>query len=279
MTYPATVIQVMIASPSDVPDERDAIEKEIHRWNYTHSSTRNVVLMPVRWETHSAPDLGGRPQGLINERILGGCDLLVGVFWTRVGSPTGEFASGTIEEIERHVGNNKPAMLYFSDQPVRMDSVDPKQYAELTKFKQDCYSRGLVSSFENLEDFKTQFRDQLQITLNQHFKEFLGNTSLEIQSKAEPELSDHAKALLKECSKDLGGMILKSAYSGGQFMQTNGKNFTGDVRAFSKWESALDQLVYSGYIKSEGKAFKITNAGFEMADTIDDDIYFKLTQS
>jgi hypothetical protein len=50
--------------------------------------------------------------------------LLVGIFWTRIGSPTGEADSGTLEEIER-VGNaKKPIMLYFSKVPIEPDKID-----------------------------------------------------------------------------------------------------------------------------------------------------------
>jgi hypothetical protein len=39
---------------------------------------------------------------------------LIGVFWTRVGTPTGIAESGTLEEIERVAAEGKLVMLYFS---------------------------------------------------------------------------------------------------------------------------------------------------------------------
>jgi hypothetical protein len=79
LAYRATVIPVMIASPGDVSDERDVVRTVIHEWNDVNASASQVVLSPVGWETHSSPELGARPQELINSRLLGGCDLLVGV--------------------------------------------------------------------------------------------------------------------------------------------------------------------------------------------------------
>ena len=117
MSYQSTVIPVMIASPGDVLEERNVARDIIHEWNYIHSPSTNTVLIPVGWETHSPPDLGGRPQQLINDRVLKDCDLLVGIFWTRLGTPTGESASGTAEEIEKHIAAGKPAMVYFSAKP------------------------------------------------------------------------------------------------------------------------------------------------------------------
>jgi hypothetical protein len=50
---------------------------------------------------------------VINRQVLADCDLLVAIFWTRIGSPTGSALSGTVEEIEKHLKAEKPAMLYF----------------------------------------------------------------------------------------------------------------------------------------------------------------------
>src|SRR5947209_17298538 len=99
MSFAARVFRVLIASPSDVTDERDIAVKTIQEWNDLHSPGRQVVLLPLRWETHSAPEYGRRPQEVINRQIVDHSDLLIGIFWTRIGSPTGEADSGTLEEI------------------------------------------------------------------------------------------------------------------------------------------------------------------------------------
>jgi len=59
------------------------------------------------------PEMSGRPQGIINQRLLKECDLLIAAFWTRIGSPAGVAASGTVEEIEEHLAAGKEAMIYF----------------------------------------------------------------------------------------------------------------------------------------------------------------------
>jgi hypothetical protein len=100
MAYQATVIPVMIASPGDVLDEKRAVREILNLWNDVNSRDAKAMLTPVSWETHAAPDLSGRPQELINQRVLRECDLLVGIFWTRLGTPTGKAASGTVEEIQ-----------------------------------------------------------------------------------------------------------------------------------------------------------------------------------
>src|SRR5437763_1467261 len=124
MSYRADVHRVMIASPGDVLAERQIAREVIHEWNSVHSIDRRIVLMPVGWDTHASPEMGDRAQAIINRTVLADCDLLVAIFWTRLGTPTGVAASGTVEEIEEHLAAGKPAMLYFSSAPVHLDSVD-----------------------------------------------------------------------------------------------------------------------------------------------------------
>ena len=132
----------MIASPGDVAEERDVIRTVIHDWNDVNASISRLMLAAVGWETHSSPELGARPQELINSRLLKDCDLLVGVFWTRLGTPTGKSPSGTVEEIEEHVAAGKPAMIYFSSRPVAPESIDADQYAQVKAIKEKWKSQG-----------------------------------------------------------------------------------------------------------------------------------------
>jgi hypothetical protein len=61
MAFDAKVFRILIASPGDVNDERDLIPEIIEEWNAVNAIHTKVVLMPVKWETHSAPMLGDRP--------------------------------------------------------------------------------------------------------------------------------------------------------------------------------------------------------------------------
>ncbi len=115
MAFGATAYEVMIASPGDVEKERQVVRAAVHEWNAVHSRDRAVVLLPVGWETHATPEMGDRPQAIINKQLLRDCDLLIAVFWTRLGTPTGVASSGTVEEIEEHLAADKPAMIYFSN--------------------------------------------------------------------------------------------------------------------------------------------------------------------
>jgi hypothetical protein len=66
MAYDCRVYRILIASPSDVDDEREIAVRVIHAWNDLHSYGRKLALFPLRWETHTAPDYGSRPQEVVN---------------------------------------------------------------------------------------------------------------------------------------------------------------------------------------------------------------------
>ena len=212
MTYQATVINVMIASPGDVATERQNIKDVVHDWNVVHGQDRRLVLMPLGWESHASPRMGGRAQAIINEQVLENCDLLVAVFWTRLGSPTGESLSGTVEEINKHIGAGKSAMLYFSNAPVRLDSVDEKQYQALREFREECQERGLIETYESIEEFRDKFTRQLTQTIFREFTNLSPLTEDEIQELVDqpqlPQLSKEAIQLLLEASEDHHGTVL-----------------------------------------------------------------------
>jgi hypothetical protein len=101
MPYRALVVKVMVVSPKHCDRQRTLIRALIHEQNVMHSQHRNLVLLPVGWDTHSAPLMGERAQEIINRQVLADCDLLVSTFWTRLGTPTGDSPSGSVEEIRR----------------------------------------------------------------------------------------------------------------------------------------------------------------------------------
>jgi len=62
MAKQVSVLSVFVASPDDVPDERECLEGVIRELNLQWKS-RCVRLELVRWETHAYPGVGFRPPG------------------------------------------------------------------------------------------------------------------------------------------------------------------------------------------------------------------------
>ena len=277
MSYSAVVYKVMIASPSDVSAERSIVREVLSEWNVVNADARQQVLLPIGWETHSVPEMGDRPQALVNKQILKDCDLLVGVFWTRIGTATGEYESGTVEEIEEHIKTGRPTMLYFSSAPVMPDSVDPDQYRRLKQFRLSCQSRGLYEPYNDVQDFRTKLYRQLQLKVNRDpYFEANGapDTVSAIQEiQAAPSLSKEAAFLLKECVADPAGQVLHLSHLSGYVLQVKGKNLIEDNNDRSRaiWTSALEELERDDLLAATGpkrNIFKVTRKGYEVADQL-----------
>lgn len=277
MTYRATVINIMIASPSDVAKERQIVRDVIHEWNAIHSADRKLVLVPIGWDSHSFPEMGDRPQSIINGQLLKDADILVAVFWTKFGTPTGKAGSGTEEEISEHLATGKPALLYFSSQPVAPDSVDPEQYKSLTDYKKRKMAEGLVHAYETPSEFRISLSRHLAKSIIQHFNsDATASEPAELPTRykaASPALSDAARDLLVEASADPDGTILQYQTLDGYSVQTRRRNFVsdGDARTIAKWREAVEQLENEGLIEDRGgkrQVYYVTNYGYEIADRL-----------
>lgn len=275
MSFDAVVYNVMIASPSDVANERDIVRDVIAEWNAIHAAGRRVVLLPLGWETHSSPAMGTSPQEIINQQILGSADLLVGVFWTRIGTATSSYASGTVEEIEEHIKAKKPVMLYFSGAPVHPDSVDPKQYGQLKEFRESLRPRGLFETFNSPDELRKKFNRQLQLKLNQdaYFVVQQATVAAVIGGALPDRFSREALILLKNVSQDRHGTIQRLTNLGGTSISSNGQTFVeyGDFRGLATWEAALRELEEAMLLEATDygrEMFRATRRGYEMADRI-----------
>lgn len=273
MSYTASIFKVMIASPGDVNAERGIVREILSEWNVIHSEKSKIVLLPVGWETHSTPEMGASPQSIINRTVLKECDLLVGIFWTRVGTATEDYISGTVEEIERHFNAGKPTMLYFSSAPVMPDSVDPDQYRRLKEFKDDCKSRGLLESYADLQDFRSKFSRQIQLKINQNPYFALSSSyeaTQELASGPVVTLSQEAQELLRSAASG-DGSIMHLKFLGGEQIQAGRRAFVEDSnpRSAATWEGALQELVGKRFVQAlgyKGEMFKVTREGYEFFD-------------
>ena len=50
MTFSATVVRVLIASPGDTGQARLLLRDVLQEWNSLHAEDSSVMLLPVMWE-------------------------------------------------------------------------------------------------------------------------------------------------------------------------------------------------------------------------------------
>jgi len=161
MSFDATVYQVLIASPSDVADERIIATEAVNEWNVQHAKAEKTVLLPVKWETHSVPTTGEHPQEIIMRQLVDDADLAIVIFWTKLGTRTPKAASGTVQELDSFVATNRPAMIYFSSVPIDPNKIDHRQLRLLKKYKSEKFKTALVGDFKTGEELKAKLLNHL----------------------------------------------------------------------------------------------------------------------
>jgi hypothetical protein len=166
MSFQANVFKVMIASPEDVAEEQKIVTGAIYRWNDTNASVRQLVLLPIRWETRGTTQIGASAQTAIHHQILDDADIVIGIFGPRIGTTTEESIRGTVEEIKKHVAAGKAAKIYFSEMPRSQKRGDQNQYASVQKFREELDDSGLYSTYESLQQFRDNFEHHLALEMN-----------------------------------------------------------------------------------------------------------------
>lgn len=159
----------MVASPGDVQPERDALGLLVDELNRHVAKERGLRVELLRWETEAYPGFHmDGPQGLIDPVLnIEDCDLLIGIFWKRFGTPTKDARSGTEHEIllayESWRRNYRPQiMVYFNQEPFTPNSpAEAEQLREVLEFKQRFPKEGLWWSYEGREDFTSKARQHL----------------------------------------------------------------------------------------------------------------------
>ncbi len=206
MSFPVNAINVMIASPDDVAAERKIVRKVIAEWNATHSTERGIVLLPVDWESNSSAEYGREPQSALNAQIQERADILIAIFWTRLGTPTVESRSGTIEEINRHTAKNKGAMLYFSSQPIPQGLARSGGLEDVDDYKKGIQKNCLYGTCRT----RAKFKELVRRHLTKELQKPRYRTAASAPSSTNPniETNPSASALLMAAAETDDGQIL-----------------------------------------------------------------------
>jgi uncharacterized protein DUF4062 len=114
------VVQIFLASPGDLQDERKAAKAVVDAFNRQWADWFGIQVELVGWE--DTFKRWGRPQEQIN-LDLDRCEAFIGVLWRKWGTPPsldGPYSSGFEEEYERAVAgrrkNDRPEMTLFFKQ-------------------------------------------------------------------------------------------------------------------------------------------------------------------
>jgi adenylate kinase family enzyme len=165
----------VVASPGDVQLERDAVQTVVDEVNRGIADQLEFRITVVRWETDAFPGFHVQgPQGLIDPVLsIRDCDILVGMFWKRFGTPTAGVGSGTEHEIrvalDGAIATGSPQiMLYFNQAPYAPRSAEEaEQWARVLEFRQTASELALWWPYDGPPDFERLFRQHLTQFLRQ----------------------------------------------------------------------------------------------------------------
>ena len=163
------VLRIVVASPGDVRSERESLDEVIAEVNRGIAADRGLRMELVRWETDAYPGFHPEgPQGLIDPILkIENCDILVGIFWTRFGTPTGDSASGTEHEFRQAYKSWKlkgrpNIMVYFNQAPYTAKSkAETDQWGLVLDFQTTFPKEGLWWPYEGKDSFAKQVRHHL----------------------------------------------------------------------------------------------------------------------
>lgn len=161
------VLRILVASPSDLKKERTLLEEVIQELNILMPPLKGVSFELIKWETHVAPGIDTDPQAVINRQFPQDYDILIVMFWSRIGTATPRSPSGTIEEFEtayqrwRHDPLSIDIMVYFKIAPVLPFDLDPAQLRALGEFRESLTKRGVLYFEFTDNDFSRLLRIHL----------------------------------------------------------------------------------------------------------------------
>ena len=169
MPLSIVLYRVFLAAPSDVADELVVVDGVLRDWNQQHGQALGIRVELVNWRTHTWPTTGSRPQASVNKQAFDACDLVVAVFWSRFGTPTGKADSGTEEEIRRGIKQGKPVLVYFSDRPTP-NQKQGIEHSRIEKFKQQFGQKALYWVYSDIDSFEKELRNHVALTMHHLLK-------------------------------------------------------------------------------------------------------------
>ena len=157
MAQNVTLYNLLISCPEDVKDEVALIESAVEEFNELYAEPLGITIKTRHWSKSSYAQSGGKPQALLNEQFINKCDAAVAIFWTKFGSPTDEYGSGTEEEIEIMLQSGKQVFMYFSDKPISPSQMNDDSYKKIRAFREKYKDRGVYFTYSSNDEFKKLF--------------------------------------------------------------------------------------------------------------------------
>ena len=157
------------------------------------------------------PGIGSDPQNVINEQLLKEYDILIALFASKLGSPTTNAASGTIEEIEHAIANKESPMgrhrvqVYFRDKIENTSEISIEELKKVFEYREKLKPLGvLYGSFKDRDDLQKEVRINLQRPILDYLKNRPSSSPRQSATEIAESRNDIEGAAPLEEAEDLG---------------------------------------------------------------------------
>jgi hypothetical protein len=171
------LLRVVVSSPSDVMPERAALQNAVDDVNQRVGQFVGTRIELWRWEKDATVGQHLRgPQGVIDEQMrIEDADLVIGVLWKRLGTPTGDAHSGTEHELRLacdlydSVGHPQ-VWMYFCERPAYPQSIEElDQWKLVLRYRESRASHQLAGVYVDVDEFAQMVGDGLASWLSTRY--------------------------------------------------------------------------------------------------------------
>jgi hypothetical protein len=171
-----TEFRIVVASPADLYETRKVIFNVIDELNRIFE-IQKVSIRGLGWEEYVTPGIDTDVQTVISKQILNKYDILLALFATKLGTPTSNSASGTVEEIEHAIANIESPMgshrvqVYFLDKIDGISGLSLDELRKVFEYRDTLGSRGvLYRTFKNNDELQREIRVNIERPILQYLE-------------------------------------------------------------------------------------------------------------
>lgn len=206
------IFRILLSSPSDLIAERRIVENIVSEINETHKFS-HYGLDLICWENDVSPEIILDSGQKIIDRVFAydESDLLIGMFYKKVGTPVLASASGTIHEIDSAIQSYKKhripsIMLYFKKVSLQLGETSTEQrneYAEVESKRKEYMKLGIVQQFRSTKEFEKLCRKHILQFFNSNIIKYVEqpiDSMLSVKTRAKFERMEE---IVKKAKHDI----------------------------------------------------------------------------
>ena len=173
-------IKIFLSCPVDLVNKKDIVSfvREIFDDSNLFYKSLGFRFELDHWTKNVYLGEGNpRVQDRLNDRLVSACDIFIGVFWTRFGTPPGirtdglNYNSGTEEEFYIAKKLEKELWFFFCDSLIRPSDIDPDQLKKVKEFKKRLQDERIeYRNFSEQEEFRKLILSSISNWLDERYK-------------------------------------------------------------------------------------------------------------